>query len=88
MDRDGHIVHAAKSWGHLASRVKVKSDGDGTTAVPPNSKAEMSKSSRKGKGKEKEVDPSTEDDENGGWVTEVEVEQVSIYFINIAPNRG
>jgi hypothetical protein len=88
VDRDGHIVHPAKSWGHLASRIKAKSDGDATTAVPSTSKVpESSKSSRKGKGKEREQDPVT-DDEGGGWVTEVEVEQVSSNSINSAPNRG
>lgn len=83
VDRDGNTIHAAKSWGHLASRIKAKSDGDGTTTVPSTSKAkgsEKPKSSRKGKGKEKEVDPVSEDDDNGGWVTEVEIEQVFIFF--------
>jgi hypothetical protein len=90
VDRDGQTVHPAKSWGHLTSRIKAKSDGEGTSAVPSTSKVtEASKSSRKGKGKEREQDPVTEDDENGGgWVTEVELEQVSMNSMNNAPNHG
>jgi hypothetical protein len=89
VDRDGNTIHAAKSWVHLASRVKAKSDSDGPAPLTSKANAtETSKTSKKGKGKEKEKDPVTEDDDNGGWVTEVDLDQVFIHFLSWRTDRG